>query len=72
MANPLRENGLVADKNGKPMLATRQSLIADMATTAATTSTPYGFASAAQADSIATRINAILDILEAHGLMADA
>lgn len=72
MANPINEKGLVADKNGKPLLATRQSLVADMATTAATQTSPWGFASQAQADSIATRINAILDVLEAHGLMSDS
>lgn len=69
MANPKKGEALVSDRNGRPMLATAQTLIADMATTAATTSTPYGFATAAQADSIATRINLILDCLEAHGLM---
>lgn len=70
MANPLKEKGLLADKNGSPLIATRQTLVADMATTGATASSPYGFTTAAQADSIATKINAILDILEEHGLMS--
>jgi hypothetical protein len=69
MANPTKENSLLADKNDKPLISTRQALVADMATTAATQTTPWGFASQAQADSIATRLNAILDVLEAHGLM---
>jgi hypothetical protein len=72
MANPIKENSITADKNNKPLLSTRQALVADMATTAATQTTPWGFASQAQADSIATRINLILDVLESHGLMNDA
>lgn len=46
-----------------------QTAITDMATTAATQTTPWGFASAAQADSIATRINLIITRLEAFGLI---
>lgn len=116
MANPIKEKGLVADKNGKPMIATQQALVADpaaltataiaaavpsaVATTAVTQTTPYGYAGAAQGDAVATTINslithtveldldyeamlvdvaalrtkiiAILDILEEHGLMASA
>lgn len=44
--------------------------ITDMATTAATQTTPYGFAGAAQADSIATRINLIITALENIGVLA--
>ena len=64
-----KHDSQLADGDNNPLIGNAQALIADMATTAATTSTPYGFASAAQADSIATRINLILDVLEAHGLM---
>lgn len=60
MANPTKETTLLADKNSKGMIANRQTLVAD----------PSG---GATIDTQArTAINAILDILEAHGLMADA
>lgn len=60
MANPTNEKGLVADKNSKPMLSDQQDLVAD----------PTG---GVTVDAEArTAINSILDILEAHGLMADA
>lgn len=78
MANPIREKGLVADKNGKPMLATQQALVADAAVTATLTGVDTGTdMTSAQAATIVTdltnhttKINAILDILEAHGLMS--
>ena len=60
MANPAKETTRLADKNQTGMIANRQTLVAD----------PAGGATVdAQAR---TAINAILDILEAHGLMADA
>lgn len=60
MANPAKETTQLADKNQKGMIANRQALVTD----------PTGGATVdAQAR---TAINAILDILEAHGLMADA
>lgn len=72
MANPIKEKGQLADKNGRPLVSDAQAFVADQATTAATQTSPWGFATQAQADSIATKINAILDVLEAHGLMKDA
>lgn len=97
MANPSKENSQFADENGKPLLGTRQSLVAD-ATSLAITYTANDPATAADGavtfadgtvlaaatvyeafdeveallSSHATKINAILDILEAHGLMSDA
>lgn len=60
MANPTKETTLLADKNSKGLIANRQALVSD----------PSG---GATIDTQArTAINAILDILEAHGLMADA
>mgnify|MGYP001596316390 CR=1 FL=1 len=94
MANPNKFNAVTADKDGNALLSTSQTLVADtaaitssaLATTAATQTSPYGFAGAAQADAIATEVNKIrtdvaairttllaaLDVLEAHGLMKDA
>ena len=43
--------------------------ISDVATTGSTTTTPYGFATAAQADSIPTTINAIITALERQGIV---
>ena len=80
MANPINEKGIVADGNSKPLLADQQSLVADAAVTATLTGVDTGTdMTAAQAATIVTdltdhvaKINAILDILEEHGLMADA
>lgn len=72
MANPRKADSQTADAAGNPLIGAAQALIADQSTTAATQTTPWGFASQAQADAIATKINAILDVLEAHGLMKDA
>lgn len=72
MANPIHEKGLVADRYGRPMLTDAQALVANVATTGSTTTTPYGYTTAAQADAIVTTINSILDILKTHGLMKDA
>ncbi len=46
----------------------QQTKAVAVATTASTTTTPYGFTTAAQADSIVTAVNAIIDILTAKGL----
>lgn len=91
MANPINEKGLVADGNGKPLLATQQSLVSDPAAAAAMTATLTGvdtgtdmtsaqaativadlLALKAAADANNAAVDSILDILESHGLMADA
>ncbi len=60
MANPEKQNSQLADRDNNPMIGSQQTLIAN----------PTG---GATTDAEArTAINAILDILEAHGLMADA
>ena len=43
--------------------------IASVATTSATNSSPYGYASASQADSIVTTLNSILAALRAAGII---
>ena len=80
MANPINEKGLMADGNGNPLISARQALVSDMSVTTDLTGVDTGTdMTAAQAGQIetdlasaATAINAILDVLEAHGLMADA
>ena len=82
MANPINEKGLVADKNGKPMLATRQTnvpvtvdalngatLAGDTLTTSAT---PTVDELEACVGVLGGKVNAIIAVLEAHGLMAAA
>lgn len=60
MANPNKIDTQLADANHNGMIAAQQTLVAN----------PTG---GATVDAEArTAINAILDILEAHGLMADA
>jgi hypothetical protein len=107
MANPINEKGLLADKNGKPLLTTRQANVADAAATTATAVDVTFTANAptaadtqtiadgdvptvaelgqwvansedfmaevvADLDAHKTKINAILDVLEAHGLMIES
>lgn len=72
MANPINEKGLVADKNGKPMIATQQALVADAIVNYATPGLDTEAEVIVAINATNTKINAILDILEAHGLMAAA
>lgn len=46
------------------------ALVAAVAVTAATTTTPFGYSTAAQADAIVANLNAIRTCLINHGLMA--
>jgi hypothetical protein len=76
MANPSKSKSLLADESNKPLLSTQQALIADA---------KVDYADDGSADDLDTdakrvaamnatngKINSILDILEAHGLMADS
>lgn len=108
MANPINEKGLVADKNGQPLLTNQQTLVADTAAISTGTLTvTYTSGSAPTANdaltvadsttptvvelleycaelhnlitelktditNVRTTLLASLDVLEAHGLMADA
>lgn len=49
--------------------ANRAALVAAVITTAATSTSPFGFATAAQADSIVTLVNALRAAMIAQGLM---
>jgi hypothetical protein len=59
----------MADKDGHPLIGVAQTLVADVATTGATNTTPYGFTTAAQANALVAAVNSVLAILKAHGLM---
>ena len=48
------------------------SHITSLATTAVTTTTPYGYATSTQGDAVATCVNAILVALETLGLVASS
>lgn len=65
MANPNKTVTQLADANQNGMIAAQQALVADAETAHSTATTT-------DLDALGTKINAILDILEAHGLMADA
>ena len=80
MANPKATESQLADALDNPMIGSQQANIADAAVTATLTGVDTGTdMTAAQAGTIVTdltnhttKINAILDVLEAHGLMADS
>lgn len=72
MANPINEKGLVADKNGNPLLTNQQALVADASVAHALNATFSDVEVEAALNALGVKVNAILDILEAHGLMADA
>lgn len=82
MANPIPEAGIVSDKYGRPLLATRQSNVPvvvgalDGATltgdTLTTSATPTVDELEACVGVLGGKVNAILAVLEAHGLMSAA
>jgi hypothetical protein len=86
MANPIPEAGLVSDRFGRPMLTTRQALVADLTVTYTAGSAPAAGGSLTVANSatptvvelldfceeLSAKIKALADILEAHGLMSAA
>ena len=87
MANPKKGDALFADASGDPLLADAQTLIADLSITYTTDDPGLTAGSAltvADGDTptvaellqgvhdIHAKVNGILDILEAHGLMKDA
>ena len=72
MANPINEEGLLADGNSKPLLSTQQALVADAVVAHALNATFSDTEVEAALDALGVKINAVLDVLEAHGLMSDA
>jgi len=81
MANPVKQNSQLADSKDKPMIGDQQSLIADCVDaldgatltgdTLTTSATPTVTELEANDGVLGGKINAILDILEAHGFMSD-
>lgn len=79
MANPTKENCLLADKNNSPLISTRQDAVpvvvdaldgaALTGSTLTTSATPTVDELEACVGVLGGKVNAILAILEAHGLM---
>ena len=82
MANPSKQNSQLASKANKPLIAEQQTLIADCVdaldgatltgSTLTTSATPTVDELEAAVGVLGGKVNDILDVLEAHGLMADA
>lgn len=82
MANPIPEKAIVADKNGHGLLSDRQTTIADVvdaldgATLTGDTLTTSVIPTVDELEAcvgvLGGKINAILAVLEAHGLVAYA
>lgn len=72
MANPKKQDSQLADARDNPMIGSQQALVADAVTAHAINSTFSSTEVAAALNALGTKINAALDILEAHGLMADS
>lgn len=72
MANPSKSNALFADRTGRPLLDSAQTKIADASVAHALNATFSDTEAEAALNALGTKINAILDVLEAHGLMKDA
>jgi len=72
MANPKNQDCVVSDRTGKGMLASRQTLVANAVVAHALNATFSDTEVEAALNALGVKINALLDILEAHGLMKDA
>ncbi len=72
MANPKASKSHMADRNGTPMLTTQQALVADAVVAHALNATFSDTEVEAALNALGVKINAILDILEEQGIMADA
>lgn len=72
MANPSKQAALLADRNNRPMIAEAQALVSDASVAHALNATFSDTEVETALNALGTKINAILDILEAHGLMKDA
>lgn len=82
MANPIKEKSMLSDENNNPMISTQQATIADVVdaldgatltgSTLTTSATPTVDELEACVGVLGGKVNAILAVLEAHGLTADS
>lgn len=70
MANPTKNIALLADKNQKPLIGQQQTLVADAVVAHDLNATFSDTEAEAALNALGVKINAVLDILEAHGLMS--
>lgn len=71
MANP-KSNVSILGWADRPLITSPQTLVADAVVAHALNATFSDTEAEAALDALGVKINAILDILEAHGLMKDA
>lgn len=72
MANPSKNDALLADKNSRPLIGAQQALVADASVAHALNATFSDTEVEAALNALGVKINALLDIVEAHGLMASS
>lgn len=74
MANPSKHDAVTAYRNGEPLLlgTTQPAHIADAATQHSLDSTFSNTEVEAALDALGTKLNAVIAVLEAHGLKADS
>lgn len=72
MANPKPSRAMLADDNGNQLLTAQQDNVADAVVAHALADTFDDEESETALDALGVKINAILAILEEHGLMADS
>ena len=78
MANPSKENSQIADEKGTALVASQKALVADAVVAHSLTDADASLGATTQAelegvlDALCVKINAALDVLEAHGFMADS
>lgn len=72
MANPIPEKALLADGKGRPLISAQQNFIANASVAHALNATFSDVEVETALNALGTKINVILDVLEAHGLMKDS
>lgn len=72
MANPSKQDSQLADKTDNPLIGSAQTLVADAVVAHALNATFSDTEVEAALDALGVKVNALLDIVEAHGLMKDA
>ena len=78
MANPNKSDTQLADGNNNGMISAQQDNVADAVVAHSMTDADASLGATTQAelegllDALGVKINALLDVVEAHGLMADS
>jgi|CXWL01.1.fsa_nt_gi hypothetical protein len=69
MANPSKQNALFADATDRPLIGNAQTLVSDASVAHALNAVFSDTEAEAALNALGVKINAVLDILEEHGLM---